>query len=235
MKTNLYALTILFFSCNNGIENKNLEEDFPIVEEVLKPCTYGVQFGDIDVCIPEFNGYKNIYNNEHSDLIDFLESNEHPSNQLIAAFVNDISYKEENYKTFNDSDYFKIYSVKNYRNKFSNSKDLQKIFNIHNEGFVSKNWDYVNGKMKEVESELELDKPILLESYKTNENFYTLVFLLKYNMEAEEKIMVGTMNILLIKNRIIHFAYYLKYNEENQAIIKQKNNYIGLRILDENN
>lgn len=235
MKT--YLISLSFFallSCNNKVENNNLAPEAPPPIHAQKSCNQGVAFGDIDVCIPTIKGYTNIYNNQHPEMIEVLESNEHPSIQIIAYYVNDNSYKDETYKTFDDSDYFKIYSVKSYRNKYSTSTDLVRLYNVQQEGFIKENWEYVSGIYDEIGRDVAIDRPVILDSYKTNENFLTVIFLMKYSLENDEKLILGAMNFLLIKNRIIHFAYYLKYNDENLKEIKQKNNYIGLKIIDEN-
>ena len=235
MKNYLFAFCCIFFlSCDSTTESKTSKVT-PIAKTTQKDCKESVAFGDIDICIPTIKGYVNVYNEEHQETKLLLESREHQTNQIIGYYINSDSYEKELYKTLDDSDYFKIYSVKNYRNKHTTSSDLKRTYQMVQEGFVKENWESINKKYDEIGRADEIDQPIILDSYETNENFLTVIFLMKQIIGNETKLQLVAMNFLLIKSRIVHYAYYLKYTDENLEKIKEMNNYIGLRILDENN
>lgn len=235
MKNYLLAFCSIFFLSCDGTTESKISKDTLVAKTTKKNCKELVSFGDVDICIPTIKGYINIYNKEHQSMKDLLDSREDQTNQIIGYYVNSTSYENEIYKTFDNSDYFKIYSVKNYRNKHTTSSDLKKIFKMVQEGFVKENWDSINKKYDEIGRVDEIDQPIILDSYENNENFSTVIFLMKYSIENETKLVLIAMNFLLIENRIIHYGYYLEYNDENLEKIKEKNNYIGLKILEENN
>ena len=233
MKNYLLAFCCIFFlSCDSTTESKTSKET-SVAKTTQKDCKESVAFGDIDICIPTIKGYVNIYNKEHLETKEMIKSMFPDDNQVFAYFVNDDSYENETYNTSDDSDYFSFYTPKSFKNKNSTPEDLKKIYVMQQDGFMKKGWDF----MEDVYGDLldAIDQPVLIDSYETNENFLTVVFLIKYNLEEGDKLMLGAMNYLLIDKKITHFGYYLKYNDENLEKIKQMNNYIGLKILDENN
>lgn len=220
-------------SCNET-ENKKPKHSIIPQTTTQTDCKQSIAFGDIDVCIPKIKGYQNVYNKQHQETMKRLESNEGKGNQIIGYYVNSNSYENEVYRTLDNSDYFKIYSVKDYRNLHATPNDLSKLYNIMQDGFIKEIWDSINEKYDEIGRDLEIDRPVILDSYKTTENFNTIIFLMKFSYEGGYKLILVASNLLLIENRIIYFAYYLTYNNENLDKIKQMNNYIGLKILDEN-
>jgi hypothetical protein len=101
--------------------------------------------------------------------------------------------------------------------------------------------DYDKSKIKSniddkfIDFDISMGKPILLEEYQISPKIRSFIILLKYMLEDEDVIQVVSMNIMLIKDRVIFFAFYDKYKGFSEIKrTKGISDYFALRLLKEN-
>lgn len=225
-------IIIIFFGCSEPSQ-QNRSNVQPTNTSVV--CEKSVRFGNVDICLPIIDGMTECYS------IPIVKATadkfEYKANSILAFYLNNDTYKQvEKLNEINYDDYFKI-SVTNSQEglKFGQSK-LNKYASMFEKGYVKKNWSDLKKELDvSLDDYMSVDKPILLESYAPDSNARTFVFLMKYIVGNYEYVIVMTMNIVLIKESIISIIYYKNYNGE-QSIkkAKAKNDYIVLKLIDEN-
>jgi uncharacterized protein (TIGR02145 family) len=208
------------------------QQDTNILKE--NNCKDVVHWGEVSICLPEIDKMKNAYSIPKMKKI--LDEWEYKNNTILACYVNDEIYAQiDNIEEIVYDDYFKIYSVNNFKNAFADKNALDKVASgtkaIFNTDFQS-----LSRIKEEIEKRnMSFDKPILIEDYHINSDINTFLLLMKASIGGYERIMVMTMNIAVVKNRIIYICYYKDYEgEESVKQARAKNDYFVLRLMNEN-
>lgn len=197
-------------------------------------CDDFIRWGEINICLPEIDGMKNVYS--IPKMKKMLDEWEHKNNSVLAYYISNDVYKQiDNIEEIIYDDYFKIYSVNNFKNALADKNALEKVASGTKAVFNTslQNSSRIKEEMKK--RNMSFDKPILIEDYFVNPNVSTSLLLMKANVGDYERIMVATINIALVKNRIIYICYYKDYEgEESIKKAKAKNDYFVLRFMNEN-
>lgn len=233
-KTVKIILFILFVTNGISCTNAKTQEKTVVAEEKENNCKDVVRWGEIAICLPEIDKMKNIYSLPKMQKT--LDEWEYEGNTVLAYYVSDDIYNQtDKIDEIIYDDYFKVYSVNNFKNVVADRNGLVKLADATTVQLRT-NWNNW-GKLKEESSKrnLSFDNPVLIEDYYINPDVKTILFLMKMNVGDYERIMVATMNMAVIKNRIIYFAYYKDYEgEESIKKARAKNDYLVLRFLNEN-
>jgi len=230
------SILLLLPSCESEqARQKRLAEGKKQENTILKEknCNDLIRWGDIDICLPEIDGMKNTY--VLPKMKKKLDDFEYKGNSVLAYYVSDDVYSQiDNIEEIVYDDYFKIYSVNKLKNAFANNNTLEQVSNAIKSS-LNTDWQARKEKMEEQWNDFSFDKPVLIEDYYITPNVSSLLFLMKAAIGDCERIMVTTMNIVIVNDRVIYICYY-KYYEGEDSIkkTKAKNDYFVLRFMDEN-
>ena len=210
-----------------------LQEAKPVVSSDVN-CDKSVIFGDIKICLPIIDGMIECYSNPN--VKDRVINSETEGNTSLAVYLNDETYRQisKNSNIVFD-DYFKIFAIDITKEVKIGASELNEIAKGMEEMFVKENWDESNRKYKEKWNSISIGKPVIIESYSLNNRIKTMVILTKTQTNQKENVMIGVLNFTIIKERLVGLNYYKDYDgEESIKNAKSKNDYILLRLLDEN-
>ncbi len=158
-------------------------------------------------------------------------------NVNLAYYLNNEEYKElDKFGVEDHDDYFRITAVNALKNKKSVRSDLDMLAKQVEGAFYSEQWDSVKANTEKNHDYLfSIDKPVLIETYKPNSEIITEVVLMKLKTGDREIISIMTLNLIIIKERLITLGYIKDYDGvESIKKTKSKNDFIVLRLLDEN-
>lgn len=224
-KTNVFFTIIMVFCICN----------FAIAQLKSNNCKKSVDFGNINICMPDIDGMIECYNKPI--VKEFLDKQNPTENPIFAFYLKKSDFN--NIKALESNaieDYFVIYGLNKMKNVSIDNTTLNSISNIIENGFIKENWESIREKIKNNYFSFTYGRPVLIQSYSLNSKMKTFVLLSKNNNEDEEKIQVQVMNYIQIKKRLISLSYYLDYRDENSLkFAKAKNDYITLLLLEENN
>jgi len=222
---------ITILSCTNSGQQQS--ESTQLVSESIV-CYNSVSFGDIYICLPEIDGMKECY------LVPIVkklaDQFEYEGNSVLAFYLNDKTYKQvDKLDEITYDDYFKIYATNQLKGIKAGKKELNEMSNAIGGNWIKEKWSGLKSKIEKDHNYLSVGRPILIEDYSPHEDVKTFIMLTKYQMEDYEYVMVMSMNMLLVKNRLIWLAYYKDYDgEESINKTKAKNDYIVLKFMDDN-
>lgn len=225
----LYLSLILFVALTMGCSNSGNKS----AAEKAK-CKHSVPFGDIEICLPEIDGMTECY--ERPNVKELADKFEYEGNEVKAFYINTETYKKvDSLDKIVYDDYFKIYITKSMSGVKAAKAQLDEMSKMLEENFIKENWGELKIKMEKSLQSISVGQPVVIENYSPHENIRTFIMLVKYQMEGYEQVIVGTMDIMLIKNRLVWLAYYKNYDgEESVKKAKAKNDYIALRVMEEN-
>jgi len=254
-----FSIVVILFSCSgatqsskendltnndNGNKLESPNEDLPppppppttaISDKIEKDCERSVHSGDVIICLPKIDGMTECYSvPKFKSYFDNFESG---SNDLLGFYLNNSTYEKFKTKiTKGFDDYFKVFVVKGTEGVRFSKSELDMMAQKMKSNYFDANWDQRKEELEKIVKNASFGKPVLLEKYSPNENARTFVVISKIQTETMEYVMAMTMNLLIVKNRLIFLTYYKDYDgQESIRKAKGKNDYIVLRFLNENN
>ena len=203
-------------------------------------CDNSVNFGNSNFCLPELLNMKEVSSDKiYSELLDNFSAD---SENLLGFYATDNILISLLTGTICESncEYVKVWSVNQFSDYNFTSTDLNEFYDYTVELF--QNNEDLDRLLKSVSNlegakNLILDKPVLLEKYDSRPNVKSLVIISKiYNfIEDVEILQVATMNMTIIKDKLIYYAYYSLYDgQESIKENKNKNDFFGIKFLSEN-
>ncbi|MCI2228853.1 hypothetical protein MC378_06705 [Polaribacter sp. MSW13] len=231
----LILLIIICFSfCTNRKSGKlSINNDNDIQNKQIS-CIKKVNFGKNILCLPKIDGMTESYDNILiKNLADKFESKD---NKTLAFYLNNDTFSRiENIKDEKLEDYYKIFVSKGLINEKVDINLINNFAKRIEEGFIEMKWEKLENNIRNQLPNLSFDKPILIDSYSPHKNVRTQVTLSKIIINEREHFMICASNLMLINERLIFSAYYLKYKEKKSfQKTKEKNDYLVLKILEEN-
>ncbi len=230
LTTRTFLCLLIFISFTGCLQNNGKSAQ----KDNKKPCNNSVQFGDIDVCLPEVAGVKECHRD--SLMKNKIAMIEMANTEVIGLYLNNRTYKQiEQIDQITYDDYFSVYISKSRKNIKAGKAELDETYGYAVSSFSNENWDKVNDMIKEKTAGLTIDKPVLIQSYSPNDKIRTALLMIQVNDLEEVHYMVVTMNLMLVKERIIFVAYYRNYDgKESIKKCKSVNDYFTFKLLGDN-
>ena len=221
----IIKIFIILFLTSNWIFTQDIE------------CSRTTLFGEVEICLPVLDGYQECYTN--SAVKKLADESESPSNEVLGFYLNNQTHnKIDSLGFIGFDDYFKIYATKQIKDLKADKKILTNMEEVLSGNFISKNWDEIKKEMNEIENDfdIEIGKPTIIKNYQLNENSFTYVLLVKYQLEGSEPFTKAmTINGLLLNERLVWMAYYIDYDGKKSINeLQEKSDYIVTNILDAN-
>lgn len=196
-------------------------------------CERNTNFGEVEICLPKFENYKECYPDSIIKII--ADATEAPTNIVLGFYLNNETYSQiDSLDQFDD--YFKIYGTKEVKDLRFNKKMLHEMKAHFGGIFNSLEWNMIQDQLKQITNEIEIGKPISIKNYSHNEQSFTYVVLTKFQLNNEESYtMAMTINGLLLNDRLVWMAYYLDYEgEESLEEVQKKSNMIIEQMVKSN-
>ena len=191
-------------------------------------CEQSVAYGDVAICLPAISGMVECYDNPKVKAR--ADAFNPDINVILGYYLNDSTYKQvERSEEVVIDDYFQIYASKNLQGVKVTTAELDKMGETISDNYIKENWNDLNEKINKEFDFLSVAKPILLDAYTPSADACTYVLIIKYEEEGVEDfhILLTTMNILKLQDRMIFMAYYKLFeNEESVNVIKKRNDEI---------
>lgn len=225
LKKILVVGLVLLFSCNEQQTAMQKIQSATVIQSVPTICEVQRSFGDINVCLPNIEGYIECLANKYvKERVD--DEVKALGEEVLGIYLRTELYTElikNPNKTLLD-DYIKIYSSPPLKNKkVPNNFFKQMAEKIEKESDIVQ-WDEAIQKIHNNNSNLLLGKPLLLEHSKYHPQTDTYIYLGSYNTLGKSGYILWTANLCIIKERLIYFANYINYASANSMeILKNKN------------
>jgi hypothetical protein len=224
---------------NGTIEDGLFEDGIFIGDTQSNDCNNLTNFGDITICLPDLIDMTECYSDPLVKLTaDMFKGTD--EEEIIGIYLLDDVYESMYDNFFEDGmgdSFIKIYSTTTVKGMDADEEILDYVASFIKPTFE----DYDKSKIKSniddkfIDFDISMGKPILLEEYQISPKIRSFIILLKYMFEGEDVIQVASMNIMLIKDRVIFFAFYDKYKGFSEiARTKGISDYFALRLLNEN-
>lgn len=172
-------------------------------------CIRKATFGSMDICLPSIDGYEECYLDP--DVKSIADATEAPVNMVLGYYINNESY--EAYDTIQLlNDFFKVYGTKQIQDLPATKKEIKEIGTAMKFNFLVKNWDEVTKQVEDAGLDVQVGIPTVVKSYNVNEESFTMLMIIKYEIEGLEPYdMCIAMNGFLSNDRMVWMAYYLVY------------------------
>lgn len=197
-------------------------------------CFKYTQFGNTEICLPEIVGMKECY--EIPLVKHRADDFEYEGNSILGFYVTNNVYEQiDRFDQLFLDEYFKIYAVNNLKDKKASLLELNEIASMMDKNFIKENWDKLKTDLENNKNYISFGKPVIIESYSPNDNAKTYLMLDKIESGGIDYVMLTSINIILVKERLIWLAYYMSYNGEESIVnIKSNNDYTVLLFITEN-
>jgi len=226
---------------NGTVEQGFFENGIFIGDAQSNGCNNLTNFGDITICLPDIIEMTECYSDPLVKLTaDMFKGTD--EEEIIGIYLLDAVYESRYDNFFEDGmgdSFIKIYSTTTVKGMDADEKILDYVASIIKPTFEDYDKSNIKSNIDDRFNYFDLDismaKPILLEEYQISSKIRSFIILLKYVIEDDDIIQVASMNIMLIKDRVIFFAFFDKY-EGFSEIEKTKviSDYFALRLLKEN-
>jgi hypothetical protein len=193
-------------------------------------CSRKVNFGDISICLPKIEGLNECYNLEI--VKDKADKNDVEQVEILGFYLNDYVFSQvDRINDFEFDDYVKIYSLDLAKGINFKSTDLNQMTSIITGNAKLTGWDKIIKELNNQNSSFTFNEPTYVEQYTLNEKSRTSIFIIGIQQENKQSYIMGSINTIVIRNRVVFLSYYLKYEDPSTLqILKKKNNDVLLKF-----
>jgi hypothetical protein len=217
---------LILWSCSSS-PNKNSDE----VQEVVDDCPTFVSVGKVRICLPEIDSMVESYNDSITKA--WADSHELKTNSILSFYLKNPTF----FRTLDNGDkayddFFKIYQVNNLKDLNVDEKYLDEVANsiATNNTFYS--WGETLRKMATQVSFIPADQPYFIDQYTPHPNVRSFVVLYRVQYPKYESVLIGVMNIMLIKKRLVGLTYYKAFlGQETLSKARTKNDAIVGKVM----
>ena len=101
--------------------------------------------------------------------------------------------------------------------------------------FIAENWDNLKEHVEQKNDKLSIGIPVIFESYSPDDNARSFLMVTKVSNNVTEQMMLISMNIILIKEKILWLGYYKLYENEDSILkIRSANDIAVLKLIEVN-
>ena len=213
--------------------------NFSLLNAQSDNCDTIVNFGDIDICLPNIVGLNECLSDPLVKLTaDLFKASE--DEVILGLYLLNDTY-ESRYDDFFENGigfpYIKVYSTELIKGLHADESALNQVSTGIKSMFDNYDKSSIKAKIESLGDNLDLSfgKPLLLEEYEISSKIKSFVVLLNIKSENENIVVSAIMNTLIIKNRLIFFAYYDEYKGMNNINnTKASNDYFALNLIGSN-
>ena len=144
--------------------------------------------------------------------------------QNVAVYLNNETFlRKDSLGLIDYEDYAYFFINKNEQKWKLTGDDLKRIFQVQKRknGIESYEKESALNKVYSDTTFLHSEKPIVIEEFKSAENIYSAVKLIKPYSDYHDIIIIYVYNLMIVKNHLIYSGYYLDLNGD-ESIMKAK-------------
>jgi len=200
----------------------------------LGNCETTVTYGGVAVCLPIVAGWKEslhnpLLSNRRGALVD-------SANTTLGIYISSKQWELGSALQMAIlNDYFKVYATKAGEQFKVKPHQLPLIINEFNGSAMKSDWSKVKSFLEGKYSDVNLGRPVLMESYMPNDRVGTNVYLSRTTWGEKEMFTLMTLSLCIVKDRLVFVAHYLEYGgEPSVKAAKSKSDYFMLRFCEEN-
>lgn len=217
---------LIFLSCSQS-QNKGTGE----TEEVQGDCPTFIAVGRVKICLPEIDSMVESYTDSIVKV--WADSHELKGNTVLSFFLRNPTRYMTNAtgeKTYDD--FFKIYQVDNLKDLSVDAKYLDEVANSITTNNPFQNWSETLKKLETDFKFIPMNQPYFIDQYSPHPQVRSFVTLYRYDPGGYETLLVGVMNIMLIKKRLVGLTYYKAFmGQETMAQARTKNDAIVNKLM----
>lgn len=200
-------------------------------EAQTSDCVKTVQWGNIDVCLPEVSGMAECFDNPKVKAK--VDESEFSGNTILGVYLPENLYNSlDTITELSLPEYFKIYVVNKMKDRVVNESDLNEIDESVQSLFTAENWEILKSKLSEKKHGLQIGKPVIIDKYRLNDRSLSYILITRVMDEnGNEQTIAMAMDLMLVKERVVWLGYYIRYTgEETIKEIKDKNDNIVMKF-----
>ncbi len=202
-KALFFLFAFLFFLSCSTSQKKSTEE----TKEEAPECVTFVMVGQVRICLPEIDSMAESYTDSLVKV--FADKHEMKGNSVLAFYLHNPTrfyVTREGEKIYDD--FFKIYTVDNLKDLNIDEKYLDDVATSISDKNPVQTWGIVQKKLEKGFDFVPLDQPYFIDQYSPHPKVRSFVTLYRYNTGNYETLLLGIMNIMLIKERLVGMTYY---------------------------
>lgn len=194
-------------------------------------CTRLAKFGDTDICLPKIDEMTECYK---EPIVKTRADQFNAANcSILGYYVPNTAYAQvDKFDRLVYDDYFQIFCASKFLDREINNDALDlMVASFNRPGYFDTAKEHIEAKAKE----LTIGKLVFLEVYSPNSACRTIITLIKSQVSGAERVQVGAMDFVNLKNRLVYVGYYKDYDgPEAVQLAKTKNERIVREILEAN-
>ena len=221
-----FLIAFLFLlSCASNAK-KETEEQVETTD-----CPAFVNVGKVKICLPEIDSMVESYTDSLVKV--WADNHEFQGNTVLSFYLRNptvFAAAASGEKVYDD--FFKIFQINSLRDLDVDKKYMDEVaFSITN-GREMGNWGEVLKKLEKDYTFLPSDKPYFIDQYSPHPDVRSFVILYRYKEEKVDIVLMGVMNMLLIKKRMIGLTYYKAFmGPETLSKARTKNDAIVAKVM----
>jgi len=215
-------------SCSQ-FQNKTSGEE---VQEFQDTCSTFVAVGRVKICLPAIDSMVEQYTDSLVKV--WADGHELKGNSILSLYLhNPARFHTTASGQKNYDDFFKIYQVDNLKDLNVDEKYLNEVANGITTTNTFSNWGETQKKLETDYKFITPDLPYFIDQYSPHPHVRSFVTLYRFTPEGfNETLLVGVMNIMLIKKRLVGLTYYKAYmGHETLSRSRTKNDAIISRVM----
>lgn len=197
-------------------------------------CDTTVSFGEIEMCLPSIEGWTESLG--HPSMSSRWGAFVNPENTTFGVYISDKQLAlGDAFQEVVLDDYFKLYATAGSDQYKIDTAQLTELIEEFNGSAFRSQWSDVEEYLEGKRSDIDLGRPVLVESYRLNDNVGTSLYMMRSMINGEEHYTLMTVSLVLMKKHLVFVAHYLAYNgPESVKSAKSKCDYFNLQFVGQN-
>jgi hypothetical protein len=176
------------------------------------PCIKIFSYGTANLCVPALDSLVECYSDQ---MVQSMATQYEAKGNTIRAFYmspEDLALLKQA-GIFEPEAFMKIYTIDQLGSEESNDDHLHEVADYIASTFPVQNWEQLRVQLESGTQFISPNQSLFLERYAPAKKIES--FLVLYNLQKgnETQLMVGILNIILVKKKLVGLAYYLKYRD----------------------
>jgi len=201
------------------------------VQAETTDCPAFVNVGKVKICLPEIDSMVESYND--SIVKYWADQHEFQGNTVLSFYLRNptrFAASESGEKIYDD--FFKIFQINSVRDFDADTKYLDEVAYSITNGREMGNWGEVLKKLEKDYRFIPADKPYFIDQYSPHPDVRSFVVLYRYGFGKGDIVLIGVMNTMLIKKRLVGLTYYKAFfGPETLARARTKNDAIVAKVM----
>ncbi len=191
------------------------KEELEIIDNIKESgnCDTIVRYSTKQICMPSINGWREVSRSPYlQDRMAMIQDTAHPT---LAFYITDKDWEiGEKIKNTEFSDYIRINAANRTKEVYVEEKHAVMIRNGIAGGMTRVQLSDIEIWMDNGSLFSKAQNPLLIDTYKDDDNpSYALTTIMQRPFDGYGHVLIATMNICIVKERIIMISHYYDYTD----------------------